>query len=230
MTEPLFGSVSGSPIWTGIPSGGFGLPQIPAQFGSVPIGAGVQGFGSPQFQTGGLPMEIAPAGYGLAPQGYGFSGLMPQPPGIGFAPVGPALGIGAPVTPNQFAAPSGFPAYAGQDLAVGITVPALVATVAIRRRQPLGPTNDQEIEDFIYDALELLPGTNEVEVRCEGGRVTLTGSVQHKRLKRDVGEIAWTIPGTNDVQNNVTIATRRRARAATRETEPQATGAGRKQG
>ncbi len=55
-------------------------------------------------------------------------------------------------------------------------------------------------------------GTSEVEVRCEGGRATLTGSVQHKRLKRDVGEIAWAIPALNDVQNNVTITSRRRSR------------------
>ena len=93
----------------------------------------------------------------------------------------------------------------------------------------MGPTNDQELEDFMYDALELLPGTSDVEVRCEGGRITLTGSVQHKRLKRDTGEIAWTIPGTNDVQNNVTIATRRRARGAARDAEPQSAAGGRKQ-
>ena len=105
------------------------------------------------------------------------------------------------------------------DIAVGITAPALLATVAVRRGQPLGPTNDLEIEDFIYDALELVPGSSDVEVRCEGGRVTLTGAVQHKRLKRDVGEIAWAIPTVNDVQNNVTIATRRRPRAPNRESE-----------
>ena len=93
----------------------------------------------------------------------------------------------------------------------------------------MGPTNDQELEDFIYDALELLPGTNEVEVRCESGRITITGIVQHKRLKRDVGEIAWTIPGTNDVQNNITIATRRRARARDAETSSGGS-TGRKQG
>jgi hypothetical protein len=101
-----------------------------------------------------------------------------------------------------------------------VTAPALLGAVAMKRGQPSGPTNDQEIEDFLYDALELLTGTNEVEVRCEGGRVTLTGSVQHKRLKRDVGEIAWAIPTVNDVQNNLSIATRRRSRSSTREGEP----------
>ena len=99
-----------------------------------------------------------------------------------------------------------------------VTAPALLGAVAMKRGQPSGPTNDQDIEDFLYDALELLTGTNDVEVRCEGGRVMLTGSVQHKRLKRDVGEIAWAIPTVNDVQNNVSIATRRRSRS--REGEP----------
>lgn len=84
----------------------------------------------------------------------------------------------------------------------------------MRRGQPQGPSNDHEVEDFIYDALELLPGAADVEVRCEGGRATLTGSVQHKRTKRDIGEVAWAIPALNDVQNNVTITSRRRGRTA----------------
>jgi osmotically-inducible protein OsmY len=88
----------------------------------------------------------------------------------------------------------------------------------MRRGQPQGPANDQEVEDFTYDALELLSGTEGVDIRCEGGRATLTGNVHHKRAKRDAGEIAWAIPGVNDVQNNITIASRRRARAS-RETE-----------
>jgi osmotically-inducible protein OsmY len=90
----------------------------------------------------------------------------------------------------------------------------------VRRGQPLGPSNDQEIEDFIYDALELLPGSGEIDVRCEGGRVTFTGTVHYKRLKRDVGEIAWAIPGVNDVHNTITIAARRRARGVA-QSEPQ---------
>jgi hypothetical protein len=113
------------------------------------------------------------------------------------------------------------PSFAGSEVAVGVPVAALLATVAVRRGQPLGPSNDQEIEDFIYDALELLPGSSEVDVRCEGGRVTFTGGVHYKRLKRDVGEIAWAIPGVNDVQNTITITARRRSRAVT-QGEPQA--------
>jgi osmotically-inducible protein OsmY len=108
-----------------------------------------------------------------------------------------------------------------------VSAPSLLAAVAMRRGQPLGPTNDQEIEDFIYDALDLLPGTSEVDVRCESGRTMLTGTVQQKRAKRDIGEIAWAIPAVQDVQNNVTITARRRARAAAsaRETDaPAASG------
>jgi BON domain len=65
----------------------------------------------------------------------------------------------------------------------------------------------------------VFPGAGEVEVRSEGGRVTLTGRVQHKKLKRDIGEIAWATAGVNDVQNNLTITGRRRARGAGREQE-----------
>ena len=35
MSEPLYGSVSGTPIWTGIPSVGFGFPQTAFAFGNV---------------------------------------------------------------------------------------------------------------------------------------------------------------------------------------------------
>jgi len=115
------------------------------------------------------------------------------------------------------------------DLAAGISAQALLTAIAMRRGQPMGPANDHEIEDFVCDALDMLPGTNDVEVRCEGGRATLTGVVAHKRLKRDVGELAWMIPTVNDVQNNVTIAARRRSRGSSRETEASAgSGAARK--
>jgi osmotically-inducible protein OsmY len=91
--------------------------------------------------------------------------------------------------------------------------------VALRRGQPSGPASDQEIEEFVYDALDLLPGTSDVEVRSDGGRITLAGNVSQKRLKRDAGEIAWAIPGINDVNNTITIAPRRRTRLQGREGE-----------
>ncbi|HEV8397298.1 MAG TPA: BON domain-containing protein [Vicinamibacterales bacterium] len=105
----------------------------------------------------------------------------------------------------------------------------LVAAVSLRRGQANGPTTDQEVEEVIYDALEFVAGASDVDVRCESGRVTLSGAVPHKRLKRDVGEIAWAIPVLSDVANNVTIASRRRARAFAREAEAVPSGGGRKQ-
>jgi hypothetical protein len=122
---------------------------------------------------------------------------------------------------QQLGVPGVIPAVAGPEVPNAPTARALVTAVAARRGQPMGPSNDQEVEEVVYDAFEWLLGANEVEVRCEGGRITLTGSVAHKRIKRDVGEVAWAIPAVSDVQNNVTIAGRRRARGA-RESEPQA--------
>jgi len=164
--------------------------------------------------------------------------LTPIPPGgVGMQP--PAFANGVLGTPATNAAPAaafntGLPVMTGVtsgpitgfEAPGGLTVPALLTTVAMRRGQPLGPTNDQEIEDFIGDALDLLPGSNDIEVRCDAGKVTLTGQVSQKRLKRDAGEIAWVTPGVADVQNNITIVARRRPRSS-RESETPA--AGRKQ-
>jgi hypothetical protein len=150
-----------------------------------------------------------------------------RPIATGFGPSAAALAGGIPAAPaisppTVFPVanyPTAFPGAIGLDSPAVVTAPALLTIVALRRGQPQGPSNDHEVEDFIYDAFELLPGTTDVEVRCEGGRLTLTGSVQHKRVKRDVGEIAWAIPVLHDVQNNVTIASRRRSRPANREAE-----------
>jgi hypothetical protein len=124
------------------------------------------------------------------------------------------------------------PLAAGNRSAIPeISAPVLVAAVAARRGQPQGPGNDQEIEEFIYDTFELVAGSADIDVRCDAGRVTLTGVVPHKRLKHDLGEIAWAIPAVSDVQNNMTITARRRTRAATasREGDGQSVAAGRKQ-
>ena len=134
---------------------------------------------------------------------------------------------GVPLS-GPIAIPGTFPTFLTSEPAVGPTAAAVVAAVAMRRGQPVGPATDAEIEDFLYDAFDLIPGTSEVEVRCEGGRVTLTGNVPNKRHKRDVGEIAWTIPSINDVQNNATITARRRTRAG-READTQSGSSARKQ-
>jgi hypothetical protein len=215
MNELPFGSVPSlwpmvPPLaWPQVASPTMNRPGGPA-FGSQPIQSSTIGSAAP-FR----PAQSFAAG---TPEPYGlFGATMPlaQPPflgGVGFGPFA-----------NPFGVPMGYPGF------VAPGIPGLLAAVALRRGQPTGPTTDQEIEDFIYDVLEVLAGTNEVEVRCEGGRITLTGTVQHKRLKHDVGEIVWSIPTINDVQNNITISTKRRQRGGTREGEAQST-SGRKQG
>ena len=195
MNEPLFGSVS--PQWPAAP-----FPPTGWQPSSMPIaGRLFAGAASPAFAS---PLGTS----GLA--------AMPSPaPGVAAGSMTPAIGampVGATI-----------PSFTGSEVAVGVPVSSLLAAVAVRRGQPLGPTNDQEIEDFIYDALELLPGSGEVDVRCESGRVTFTGTVHYKRLKRDVGEIAWAIPGVHDVHNTIAITARRRSRGVA-QGEPQAVG------
>ena len=194
MNELLFGSVA--PPWPAAP-----FPPMGWQPSSVSVVS--------------RPVAAAASAGPASALGFnsGISALLPPPPtGIAAGGVTPVTGA-----PSLGGTVSSFP---GAEVAVGVPVPVLLATVAIRRGQPMGPSNDQEIEDFIYDVLELLPGSGEVDVRCESGRITFSGTVHYKRLKRDVGEVAWAIPGVNDVQNNITIAARRRSRAST-QSEPQ---------
>jgi hypothetical protein len=225
MIEQLFGS--GSPMWTAIPSSAFAF--------QTPIGVGNQPVGTPMFGSPANPGN----GVSIGAQGISATGAFPtntpsyggglQPSTVPQGLYGPSLFGAFPFAPGPLASPLVGPV--GADVMAGVTAPSLLAAVAMRRGQPQGPVNDQEAEDFLYDALELLPGAADVEIRCEGGRATLTGSVQHKRVKRDVGEIAWAIPGLNDVQNNVTIASRRRTRAASgRDADTPANASARKQG
>ena len=196
MTEPFF--ASGSPVWSGTPSGALAWPQIHQ----------IPGFpqGTPSMNM--LALDPSPAAFGAARPPYWLGATAPTPA---------AASGGLPsLTPSP-------------EIATGVSPSMLLGTIALRRGQPQGPASDQDIEEFMYDALELLWGTNEVEVRSEQGRVTLTGSVQQKRLKRDIGEIAWAIAAVADVQNNVTITARRRSRSAGRETAEAAPAAARKQ-
>jgi hypothetical protein len=168
---------------------------------------------------------IPGSGFGYFPTipGSRMSMITTSPP----SDVPPAVGTGWPAAASVG---GGMPVATPADFATAATPHALLGAVAMRRGQPMGPTNDHEIEDFICDVLDLLPGTNDIEVRCDSGRATLTGSVPHKRLKRDVGEVAWAIPSVNDVQNNITIITRRRSRAGGRDVEAATIPGGRKQG
>jgi len=195
--------------------------MIPTVFGSVTPGwAGMSpgpvwpGLGAISLSSIESAPSTGPMGGAGGPGFGGGFGQFGQPTlgwGLGTAPL-----IATPLT-TPFAMPG------------NVTAPALIAAIAMRRGQPHGPASDQDVEEFIYDALELLPGAAEVEVRCEGGRVSLTGSAPHKRIKHDAGEIAWAIPGIIDVNNTIAITTRRRSRAFNREAEAQPSGQGRKQ-
>jgi hypothetical protein len=177
--------------------------MIPAVFGSV----------TPNW-TGMSP--------GLTWPGLGASSMSSVESGPAPGTVLGGFGLGAgPLIAGPLSTPFAVPG--------SVTAQALLAAVAMRRGQPQGPTSDQDVEEFIYDALELLSGAGDVEVRSEGGRVSLTGSVAHKRIKRDAGELAWAIPGITDVNNTVTITARRRSRTFTRETEAPPSGQTRKQ-
>ena len=211
MNEPLFGS--SAPMWTAAPSTGIGY-QVPFGTGS-PLSPALFG-GSPAIAAGGVGVV------------NGVGGTTAGTPSAPVAPYTYAPGLGQTLAPpDSSAVMVGLRANAITGM---VSAPSLLTAVAMRRGQPLGPTNDQEVEDFIYDALELLPGTSEVEVRCESGRAMLSGTVQQKRAKRDIGEIAWAIPAVQDVQNNVTIAARRRARAAPGREIDAPAASGRKQG
>ena len=205
MMEALFGSPSS--IWTTPLSPGFGRPatlfQNPIGFGASTIGA--VGLGPQPLLTNTDPIATGPRDAvtnlnAFASSPYAPSSVMPWTLPMNVNPAQPLMA-------NPWA-------LTNVDAGFGVPPTAVVAAVAVRRGQPQGPSNDQEVEDFLYDALELLPGTSDVEVRYDNGRAMLTGSVHHKRIKRDVGEIAWAIPGVNDVQNNVVITSRRRPRAA----------------
>jgi hypothetical protein len=205
MIDAPFGSIS--PMWAAAPTPGHMLQtpvQTPIGFGNAAIGA--TGFGSSALLGGpGASLTVGRD----AP-------IFSATPAYTYLPANAITAAGLPA-PFPFGG-SAQPNFGNSEPVMGVNAPALLTAVAMQRGQPQGPANDQEVEDFIYDALELLSGTADVDIRCEGGRATLTGNVHHKRAKRDAGEIAWAIPGVNDVQNNITIASRRRARAS-RETE-----------
>jgi hypothetical protein len=189
--------------------------------------------------TQGLFGSVTPGWTGMSPGpvwpafGASFGGAENVPAAMGSYGLSSGLG---PVTPSGpgYANPGLAPVISGNigtPLIVPGGVPAatVVAAMAMRRGQPQGPTSDQDVEELLYDTIELMPGAGEIEIRCESGRVSLTGSVPNKRVKRDVGELTWAIPGINDVHNTLTISTRRRSRGFTRESEAQPSGPSRKQ-
>jgi hypothetical protein len=200
-----------------MPLTGVGL-QVPTIFG--PRAMTSPTFGSPTFASTSHSQGLS----GPSSTNPGMTAPTPLPTNV--------YGFGGGMLPSaqqSFGAPAVATAYPyafGPSPAVlspealGWVSPAsLLAAVAMRKGQPQGPTNDREVEDFIYDALDMLPGAADIEVRCESGKVTLTGTVPDKRTKRDIGEVGWALLGINDLQNNVAIVSKRRQRPS-REAEP----------
>ncbi len=145
MNEMLFGS--GSPMWSAMPS--MGPVYQPMNVSSRPIAATL-------FSSPAIPGLIG-------------SGLTSSPASAQQSLAGPGF-----VAPYPFV-PSPSPVLIGGDSTGLVTASSLLAAVAMRRGQPQGPANDHEVEEFIYDALDLLPGTTDVEVRCENGRARAAG-------------------------------------------------------
>lgn len=89
-----------------------------------------------------------------------------------------------------------------------------------------GLPTDEEIEEMIYDSIDddpLIPWDADIEVKCEAGQVTLTGEVPNKMIKHAAGQDAWWITGVTDVNNNIKVTGRRRARGAREEQREEAT-------
>ncbi len=187
--------------------------------------------------TQGLFGAVTPGWTGMTPTspwpaiGAAFAGAEGMPGALsslsgGFGQVPPSLGYANPGLPSVIAGNIGTPFI----VPGGVPALTVIATMAMRRGQPQGPATDQDVEELLYDTIELMPGAGDVEIRCEGGRLSLSGSVPNKRVKHDVGELAWAIPGINDVNNGLSITTRRRTRGLNRESEAQQpSGPGRKQ-
>lgn len=161
--------------------------------------------------------------YSVSPFGPAFQVLSPAgfPAALQFFPgSAEVIGQSAALQPSPLGRPIGFQPSIGSAGSLPQFQHALSRL----------PTDD-EIEDLISEALDadpFLSSNAEVEVRCENGQITLTGNVQHKRIKHAIGELAWSIPGIVDVQNNLELASRRRIRAGLRKEGAQASGAPRK--
>jgi osmotically-inducible protein OsmY len=77
---------------------------------------------------------------------------------------------------------------------------------ALRGRGPKGyRRSDPRIYEDICEALIDEPNVDcrDIEVTVEGGEVTLSGTVPHRRDKRHVEELAWQIRGVEQVHNRL---------------------------
>lgn len=98
-----------------------------------------------------------------------------------------------------------------------------------------GPKNyarsDERIVEDINDRLTHADDidASEIEVRCENGRVTLEGTVEHRWMKHRAEDIADACAGVKDVENRISVKSSRERgssgeTAAAQSTQQQTTG------
>lgn len=86
--------------------------------------------------------------------------------------------------------------------------------------------DDDEIVEMIYDAFEedpFIPWNADIEVRSDGGLVTLTGTVTSRQIKRAAGDDAWWVIGVDDVRNEIHLSESFPSTAFSTETFPPGT-------
>src|SRR5262245_10035819 len=115
MNESLFGAAP--PPWQAVP-----VPAI--------------GWPSSLLSTLSATRPLAGAASQVLASPLGLTSAMP-------AMLPPVSGLAGGVTPATSAMPVGATIASGSEVAVGVPVSSLLATVAVRRGQPLGPSNDQ---------------------------------------------------------------------------------------
>ena len=148
---------------------------------------------------------------------------MPYGNGMGYGygmPYGYGMGMGQGFNPQAFGNPYGFgggfaptPVDLGWGLGGlrrwgGTYSPQFVMTGL--------PTDDETVE-MIYDAIDadpVIPFDADIDVDCDAGTITLTGTVMSKEIKHAAGDDAWWIPGVDDVHNDLQVVSRRHERAA----------------
>jgi hypothetical protein len=67
--------------------------------------------------------------------------------------------------------------------------------------------SDERLREDVNEALARHPGidASDIEVRVQGGEVTLTGTVNDRQTKRQAEEVAERVFGAKDVQNQIRV-------------------------
>jgi len=183
----------------------------------TPYGYGPTGWGSP-----------APGfGFGMGNQNMFQSGFGPFPAGNWTPSFGGGMGYGAGFQPGF--GPNYGPSFADYQSFVGGMMPGPMqmgwglggvrrwgGTYSPQFRSTGLPTDDETVE-MTYDAIDndpLIPYDADINVDCDAGTVTLTGTVSSKQIKHAAGDDAWWIPGVDDVHNDLSVEIRHPAHSA----------------